>query len=175
MFSFRHLVEDLIYVVISITQCSWTWLEILYYFALTEVYGLKLERKKKRNFKQCMCQMYDELMHTTLKLFKLIIFVSGLSLNVIYNVVVAIGDEVETLINGVYKFFLRSGNDYMGLISHPMVVLGNVSVGSIYIRDSIRVEVPTDDIRIGDLLLILPGETIPVDAVMNIELCYLHM
>lgn len=30
--------------------------------------------------------------------------------------------------------------------------------------DSICVEVPTDDIRVGDSVLVLPGETIPVDV-----------
>lgn len=30
--------------------------------------------------------------------------------------------------------------------------------------DTICVEVPTDDVRVGDSILVLPGETIPVDV-----------
>lgn len=30
--------------------------------------------------------------------------------------------------------------------------------------DAICIEVPTDDIRVGDSVLVLPGETIPVDV-----------
>lgn len=40
----------------------------------------------------------------------------------------------------------------------------DVSDGSILSSDSICIEVPTDDIRVGDLVLVLPGETIPVDV-----------
>ncbi|KVI01484.1 Cation-transporting P-type ATPase [Cynara cardunculus var. scolymus] len=38
------------------------------------------------------------------------------------------------------------------------------SADSILSSDSICIEVPTDDIRVGDLVLVLPGETIPVDG-----------
>ncbi|KAL4564464.1 hypothetical protein LXL04_028528 [Taraxacum kok-saghyz] len=38
------------------------------------------------------------------------------------------------------------------------------STGTILSSDSICIEVPTDDIRVGDLVLVLPGETIPVDG-----------
>lgn len=38
--------------------------------------------------------------------------------------------------------------------------------------DAICVEVPTDDVRIGDSILVLPGETIPVDvSCLNSKLC----
>ena len=40
----------------------------------------------------------------------------------------------------------------------------NISAGSILSSDSICIEVPTDDIRVGDMVLVLPGETIPVDV-----------
>lgn len=30
--------------------------------------------------------------------------------------------------------------------------------------DAITVEVPVDDVRVGDFILVLPGETIPVDV-----------
>nr|GEY06350.1 copper-transporting ATPase PAA2, chloroplastic [Tanacetum cinerariifolium] len=39
-----------------------------------------------------------------------------------------------------------------------------MSAGSILSSDSICIEVPTDDIRVGDMVLVLPGETIPVDG-----------
>lgn len=35
---------------------------------------------------------------------------------------------------------------------------------SVLCSDAICVEVPTDDIRVGDSVLVLPGETIPVDV-----------
>lgn len=35
---------------------------------------------------------------------------------------------------------------------------------SIVCSDAICSEVPTDDIRVGDSILVLPGETIPVDV-----------
>ncbi len=34
------------------------------------------------------------------------------------------------------------------------------------IRDGTEIEVPTDDVRVGDLVLVRPGETIPVDGVI---------
>lgn len=39
-----------------------------------------------------------------------------------------------------------------------------VSADSVLSSDAICIEVPTDDIRVGDSLLVLPGETIPVDV-----------
>jgi hypothetical protein len=33
--------------------------------------------------------------------------------------------------------------------------------------DAITVEVPVDDVRVGDSILVLPGETIPVDVSMH--------
>lgn len=35
---------------------------------------------------------------------------------------------------------------------------------SIVCSDAVCIEVPTDDIRVGDSVLVLPGETIPVDV-----------
>ena len=34
------------------------------------------------------------------------------------------------------------------------------------VRDGIEMEVPTDDVRVGDLVLVRPGETVPVDGVV---------
>lgn len=39
---------------------------------------------------------------------------------------------------------------------------------SILSSDAICVEVPTDDIRVGDSVLVLPGETIPIDVSVKI-------
>ncbi|XP_071737071.1 copper-transporting ATPase PAA2, chloroplastic-like [Rutidosis leptorrhynchoides] len=60
-------------------------------------------------------------------------------------------------------------NELLSLISTQSRLVispseSDVSTGSILSSDSICVEVPTDDIRIGDLVLVLPGETIPVDG-----------
>lgn len=41
---------------------------------------------------------------------------------------------------------------------------GDTSSDSVLISDAICIEVPTDDVRVGDTLLVLPGETIPVDV-----------
>lgn len=38
------------------------------------------------------------------------------------------------------------------------------SADSVLCSDAICIEVPTDDIRVGDSVLVLPGETIPVDV-----------
>lgn len=38
------------------------------------------------------------------------------------------------------------------------------SADNVLCSDAICVEVPTDDIRVGDSVLVLPGETIPVDV-----------
>ncbi|XP_043810705.1 copper-transporting ATPase PAA2, chloroplastic isoform X3 [Manihot esculenta] len=40
----------------------------------------------------------------------------------------------------------------------------NSPADSVLCSDAICVEVPTDDVRVGDTLLVLPGETIPVDG-----------
>ena len=38
------------------------------------------------------------------------------------------------------------------------------SADSVLCSDAICIEVPSDDIRVGDSVLVLPGETIPVDV-----------
>lgn len=38
------------------------------------------------------------------------------------------------------------------------------SAASVLCSDAICVEVPTDNIRVGDPVLVLPGETIPIDV-----------
>lgn len=38
------------------------------------------------------------------------------------------------------------------------------SADSVLNADAITIEVPTDDIRVGDSVMVLPGETIPVDV-----------
>lgn len=38
------------------------------------------------------------------------------------------------------------------------------SASDVLCADAISVEVPTDDIRVGDSVLVLPGEIIPVDV-----------
>ncbi|KAF7150897.1 hypothetical protein RHSIM_Rhsim02G0200800 [Rhododendron simsii] len=42
----------------------------------------------------------------------------------------------------------------------------NSSARSVLCSDAICIEVPTDDIRVGDSVLVLPGETIPVDGIV---------
>jgi hypothetical protein len=44
---------------------------------------------------------------------------------------------------------------------------GSPSTDSVLSSDSICVEVPTDDIRVGDSVLVLPGETIPIDVSLS--------
>jgi hypothetical protein len=41
---------------------------------------------------------------------------------------------------------------------------GSPSTDSVLCSDAICIEVPTDDIRVGDSVLVLPGETIPIDV-----------
>ncbi|KAL9313181.1 hypothetical protein ACSQ67_018633 [Phaseolus vulgaris] len=41
---------------------------------------------------------------------------------------------------------------------------GSPSTDTVLCSDAICVEVPTDDIRVGDSVLVLPGETIPIDG-----------
>ena len=44
---------------------------------------------------------------------------------------------------------------------------GASSTDSVLCSDAICVEVPTDDVRAGDSVLVLPGETIPVDVSLS--------
>ncbi|VFQ82338.1 unnamed protein product [Cuscuta campestris] len=59
-------------------------------------------------------------------------------------------------------------NELLSLISTQsrLVVTpsGSGSSSEVVSSDAIYIEVPTDDIRVGDSLLVLPGETIPVDG-----------
>ncbi|CAH9090334.1 unnamed protein product [Cuscuta epithymum] len=59
-------------------------------------------------------------------------------------------------------------NELLSLISTKsrLVVTpcGSGSSSNVVSSDAIYIEVPTDDIRVGDSLLVLPGETIPVDG-----------
>lgn len=40
----------------------------------------------------------------------------------------------------------------------------NPSTASVLCSDAICADVPTDSIRVGDSVLVLPGETIPIDV-----------
>lgn len=44
---------------------------------------------------------------------------------------------------------------------------GSPSTDTVLCSDAICVEVPTDDIRVGDSVLVLPGETIPIDVSLS--------
>ncbi|XP_059453032.1 copper-transporting ATPase PAA2, chloroplastic [Corylus avellana] len=60
-------------------------------------------------------------------------------------------------------------NELLSLISTQsrLVIMpseSDPSADSVLCSDAICVEVPTDDIRVGDSMLVLPGETIPVDG-----------
>ena len=44
---------------------------------------------------------------------------------------------------------------------------GSPSTDSVLGSNAICVEVPTDDIRVGDSVLVLPGETIPIDVSLS--------
>ncbi|OWM63308.1 copper-transporting ATPase PAA2, chloroplastic isoform X2 [Punica granatum] len=60
-------------------------------------------------------------------------------------------------------------NELLSLIStQSRLVISSserdASADSVLCSDAICVEVPTDDIRVGDSVLVLPGETIPVDG-----------
>lgn len=52
--------------------------------------------------------------------------------------------------------------------SHSRLVItpseGNSSMDDVLCSDAICLQVSTDDIRVGDSILVLPGETIPVDV-----------
>ncbi|KAK4388684.1 Copper-transporting ATPase PAA2, chloroplastic [Sesamum angolense] len=60
-------------------------------------------------------------------------------------------------------------NELLSLISTKSRLViapsgSDVSADSVLCSDAMCIEVPTDDIRIGDSILVLPGETIPVDG-----------
>ncbi|AES73469.1 putative cu(2+)-exporting ATPase [Medicago truncatula] len=60
-------------------------------------------------------------------------------------------------------------NELLSLISTQSRLVitsseGSPSTDSVLSSDAICVEVPTDDIRVGDSVLVLPGETIPIDG-----------
>ncbi|KAH7840021.1 hypothetical protein Vadar_011509 [Vaccinium darrowii] len=62
-------------------------------------------------------------------------------------------------------------NELLSLISTQSRLVitpseSNSSAGSVLCSDAICIEVPTDDIRVGDSVLVLPGETIPVDGIV---------
>lgn len=45
-----------------------------------------------------------------------------------------------------------------------LVITPDPSADSVLGADAICVEVPTDEVRVGDSVLVLPGEAIPVDV-----------
>lgn len=47
------------------------------------------------------------------------------------------------------------------------------STDNVLCSDAMCIEVPTDDIRVGDSVLVLPGETIPIDVSELIPVCEL--
>ncbi|KAI3468055.1 hypothetical protein Pfo_024718 [Paulownia fortunei] len=60
-------------------------------------------------------------------------------------------------------------NELLSLISTKSRLViapsgSDVSADSVLCSDALCIEVPTDDIRVGDSILVLPGETIPVDG-----------
>ncbi|KAL8497053.1 hypothetical protein ACS0TY_020654 [Phlomoides rotata] len=60
-------------------------------------------------------------------------------------------------------------NELLSLISTTSRLViapsgSDVSSDSVLCSDAMCIEVPTDDIRVGDSILVLPGETIPVDG-----------
>ncbi|PIA42938.1 hypothetical protein AQUCO_02000410v1 [Aquilegia coerulea] len=60
-------------------------------------------------------------------------------------------------------------NELLSLVSSQsrLVVAsvdGDLSADEVLSSDAICIEVPTDDVRVGDSVLVLPGETIPVDG-----------
>ncbi|CAK8568476.1 unnamed protein product [Lathyrus sativus] len=60
-------------------------------------------------------------------------------------------------------------NELLSLISTQSRLVitsseGSLSTDNVLSSDAICVEVPTDDIRVGDSVLVLPGETIPIDG-----------
>ncbi|KAG5048311.1 hypothetical protein JHK85_009414 [Glycine max] len=62
-------------------------------------------------------------------------------------------------------------NELLSLISTQSRLVitsteGSPSTDTVLSSDAICVEVPTDDIRVGDSVLVLPGETIPIDGMV---------
>lgn len=60
-------------------------------------------------------------------------------------------------------------NELLSLISTKSRLVitpfgSDISADSVLCSDAMCIEVPTDDIRVGDSILVLPGETIPVDG-----------
>ncbi|ERN11270.1 copper-transporting ATPase PAA2, chloroplastic isoform X1 [Amborella trichopoda] len=60
-------------------------------------------------------------------------------------------------------------NELLSLVSSQSRLVvssseGDLSADKVLSADSICLEVPTDDIRVGDSVLVLPGETIPIDG-----------
>jgi hypothetical protein len=61
------------------------------------------------------------------------------------------------------------GNPWQSLLSPQSRLIvtsssDNPSADTSLNSDAITVEVPVDDVRVGDSILVLPGETIPVDV-----------
>lgn len=48
----------------------------------------------------------------------------------------------------------------------------NTAADSVLSSDSICINVPVDEIRVGDSLLVLPGETFPVDVSVSVLTFY---
>ncbi|KAF5205568.1 Copper-transporting atpase paa2 protein [Thalictrum thalictroides] len=60
-------------------------------------------------------------------------------------------------------------NELLSLVSSQSRLViasvdGDLSADEVLSSDAICIEVPTDDVRVGDSVLVLPGETIPVDG-----------
>ncbi|XP_075522405.1 copper-transporting ATPase PAA2, chloroplastic [Primulina tabacum] len=60
-------------------------------------------------------------------------------------------------------------NELLSLISTKSRLVitpfgSDISADTVLCSDAMSIEVPTDDIRVGDSILVLPGETIPVDG-----------
>ncbi|KAL6965721.1 Copper-transporting ATPase paa2, chloroplastic [Sarracenia purpurea var. burkii] len=80
----------------------------------------------------------------------------------------------EEIFNGVDSFAVTIVS--VGFQSHSLISTqsrlvitpseSNSSADSVLCSDAICIEVPTDDIRVGDSVLVFPGETIPVDGVV---------
>lgn len=60
-------------------------------------------------------------------------------------------------------------NELLSLVSSQSRLVitsaeGDLSSDNVLSSDSVCIEVPTDDVRVGDCVLVLPGETVPVDG-----------
>ncbi|KAL3013412.1 hypothetical protein AAZX31_06G052100 [Glycine max] len=64
------------------------------------------------------------------------------------------------------KARIQASSDMNELLSRLVITSteGSPSTDTVLCSDAICVEVPTDDIRVGDSVLVLPGETIPIDG-----------